>query len=187
MKKYKQFPGFSYKKAGPGFSYFGYKLPVNALFGTCTMAYKYATNIVGFTDKTLVDCDKIIYICDDFVPVYTVRNYHKKVDVFNIHIYDGEKWIKTKTDKNPKYYYLGEKIEIFSRILMLYNTRCIYTHLYPKEINGICGRRENKIKQSGSAYGYMCKSPDGTITSGDVVPDMFVQNRIKNWKKQCIS
>ena len=180
MKNYVITPANTrFKIAGTGENFKGYKLPVNAIFGEVFTRYYYSTDAIGLTEKTVAKCDKIAFICDDFKPLYYARTYKKKVPVFKVWIHNGEKWIHTDTASNQRLYYLGEELGRIAVANGLIATQCVYNHLYPKDMQAICGERKNTInkQEKGSAYGYMCKTPDRTTTDYDCVGDPYAENR----------
>lgn len=178
MKNYTQFLGLKFRMSGSGFEYYNYKLPVNAIYGTLETRYNYC-EFEGLTIKSLNNCNKIIFICDNFIPLYYARTYQKKrVPVFKVWIYDGKKWIYTDTGANRRLYYLGEQIGKIAVLYRIIGTQCVYNHIYTKDLNKICGERKNSINknQKGNAYGYMCKAPDYTCTEYDLVGDAHTEN-----------
>ena len=154
-------------------------IPQGALFGTATMCYEYTTLENGRTRKRLIPCEKIPFYCTDFRATYKSNKYKNyNIPVYNIIVFDiqQKKFIHTNTSANAKYFYIGEMLdaEILRRNIG-------HTHVLPVAYhskNAPCQiRTTNTYMYNKGVYGYMCKSPDHTITEADVIGDAFAENR----------
>ena len=156
------------------------RIPQGAIFGTATMRYEYFTDETSnLTIKQLVFCDKIPWYCTDFRATNKPNKYKRcaNIPVYNIVVWDIEhkKFIHTNTSASARYYYIGEQIDKF-----VLNNNLQYTHVLPVAYlakNAPCQMRTTGKYMYKGAYGYMCKTPDRTITEMPVIGDDFAENR----------
>ena len=154
-------------------------IPEGALFGTVTQRYEYTTLEDGRTRKRLISCDKIPFYCTDFRPTYKKNKYKDyNIPVYNIVVWDVHKkrLIHTNTSASADYFYIGEVLdfEIFTRNLC---GKHVFPVAYAQKDAPCKLRTVGRYTKAGRAYGYMCKTPDRTITEADAIGDDFAENR----------
>lgn len=153
-------------------------IPQNAVFGTVTKRYEYTTLENGNTRKRLVSCPKIPFYCTDFRPTFKANKYKGyNVPVFDIIVFDTEnkRFIRTNTSACAKYYYIGEVLNEELMALGLIGKHVFAGAFTYKEMP--CQERKTPEPMFKGAYGYMCKSPDHTMTEADAIGDAFAENR----------
>lgn len=181
-------PEFKINTGTPLF-YGGLVLPLGSVSGTFRRAVRTISEN-GLVIAREIIPDKIPYYITDFMPVKKVAKYSKReYYVFNINYwdFDRKKWINTDTDRSQRFWALEAFLwERFNCLHIINKEVKDTTALTWDRANtrSACGEKKCPQPQFKGAYGYMCKSPDYTMTSGDVVPDQYVQNRNKDWKKR---
>ena len=155
-------------------------IPQNAVFGTITQRYEYTTDpITGLTHKQLVSCNKIPFYCTNFVPTFKYNKYKGyNIPVYEIVVFDinNKRYIRTNTSACSDYYYIGEVLDNELNILGLYGRKVFPVAYCAKEVP--CQeRRVGEYMYKNGTYGYMCKTPDRTMTENDAIGDAYAQNR----------
>ena len=177
----------SIASAARGVFYGGIIVPEGCVYGVIHARYNYTIDDkTGMTVKTLEKC-KLPYYLTDFRPMYYAKRYDgARCAVFKIHVWNGSTWKITDTGASQEYYYLGE---FLARELVkcgLIDKKVFGATVLRRETPGKLRSARPSGNKGKSAYGYMCKSPDRTMTTGDCVPDEYSMNRNVNWKKRGI-
>ena len=144
------------------------------VFGVFRSRYYYKTTVNGLTVKTAGE-DKIPYYLTDFRPLYYARRYDGKYcAVYNVRVWDEvrKKWINTDTGANRKLYKLGEFLQLEILKHGLYGKWLPVLDEKP-----ILRQTRPDFGKGNQVYGYMCKTPDLTMTQYDLIGDAYAENR----------
>ena len=161
--------------------YGGLHLPINSVYGVFPARYEYSTDDSGRTHKRIVK-DKIPYYLTDFRPYFKFNKYSgKPIAVFFVNVFDisTNKWISTTTDSCARFFLLGEFIQ--KGLYFYFGNEMLTKKVAPENIKApghLQARVARPDASKGKAvYGYMCKSPDTTMTHYDLVGDAYAENR----------
>ena len=167
----------SIANAARGVFYGGIIVPEGCVYGVIHTRYNYATDERGYTVKTASKC-KLPYYLTDFRPMYYARRYDGAMcAVFKVHVWNGKRWIHTDTGSSQEYYFLGE---FLARELVkcgLIDKKVFGATVLRREMPGKVRQSRPSGAKGKSAYGYMCRKPDNTMTHYDLIGDDYAENR----------